>query len=516
MKNSTTQNHNIDDMQIFKIAANKIYENCELTGFKILSDEGYIRDNFGKEIADMFIEYPEGVKNDRDTAEEYLQNIVKIDAIQYEINQQLGGTIDTSKKLNFELLMTDKNGKEHSVKFENFQLGINDTTKGFPHLLMQAKSIDGNERSILKSTSRLDDICKVPSQLLKDKIASKSHDIVRSLGNVTPKEISPEMSAFLKQFVDKFLDSDKQRTRKDFINEMEREKKKREEKKEKSDLKDNAKEEVANGFENPQKQIVTADIDNIQAKRYEKDKEPQHIKDFKSDIKKFQDYEKKYNEIISAENSLSANDKKEQINKLEKESGVSVAEFMGLKQEQDEFRKAAIKSQSQKKSLNNEQVTTKETLQEKSSPAEPKSQRQTKLDAYDDFYLNAFNPKADGYKYYEGHKPDVKAKFYTENTEPKYIKDFKSNINKLNDYEKEFKNIYDSNGKAKHDPKIMLEKTKNLEQNYKISVSEFLGIKTEQVTKRLDAIKFVKDNDLAKTSKSKEQIRTNQPTDRGL
>lgn len=536
MDNNTTQkNHNIGDLEIFKMEANKIYEDCELTGIKINSNESYIREKFGKEIADIFIEFPEalgeaqsGIKNNKDIAEEYLHNIVKIDAIQYEINQQMGGSIDTNKKLDFELFMTDKNGKEHTVKFENFQLGINDTTKGFQHLLMQAKSID-EKKSVIKSNSKLDDICKVPSQLLKDKIASRSHDIVKSLSNTIPQDISPEMSAFLKQFVDKFLDSDKQQTRKAFISEIERQdKKKKEEKNKKPDVKNNTEKKVQSSVKNPQEQIITTDMDNIEAKRYEHGKEPQRIKDFKSDIKKIQDYEKKYNEIMSAENSLSANDKKEQLNKLENDSGISAAEFIGIKQEQDELRKIAMseaaKAQSQKKSLNNEQVATKDN--EKINPApmnEPKYEDTQKY--YDNFYLNIAKDKSERSA---GKNSDLKVKFYANGNEPEYIKEFKSNPQKIKDYEKEFQSIYAISGlpinkqtdllgkKIDISPDEIKNKINNLERTYKVTIPEFLGVKHEQVQKRIEAVKDIQKNNLSKTAKSKEQIRTNQPTDRSL
>ncbi len=501
MSNNTSQsNHNISDMERYKMEVSKIYEDCELTGIKINTSEKDIKEKFGKEILDIFLEYPDvlekdgiGLKNKKEVAENYLHNIVKIDAIQYEINQKLGGAIDTKKTLDFDLFMTDKTGKEHTVKFENFQLGINDTTKGFQHLLMQAKSID-DKKSVIKSISKLDDICKVPSQLTIAKISSKSHDIVKSLSNTIPQEISPELSAFLKHFVDKFLDSDKQRDRKKFIAELEKSENQKEAASQKNMNENNKQESIekTRSINNPNAQIITADIEQIEVKKYENGKEPDHIKNLKSDTKKLQEYEKRYDEIFRSDRNLTTNDKKELANKLEKEFGVSIGEYLGIKEARDELRKQAInQAQSQKKSLND--------------PAQAIS--------YDEFYLNSPNPNSK-----IGNEAHFKAKFYKDGTEPDYIKDFKSNANQIADYQKEFESIYKPDGKLQDgiSEKELQNKVNNLERTYKISIPEFLGIKNEQIEKRIEATKHIKDNDLAKTAKPKEQIRTNQPTDRSL
>ena len=52
----------------------------------------------------------------------------------------------------------------------------------------------------------------------------------------------------------------------------------------------------------------------------------------------------------------------------------------------------------------------------------------------------------------------------------------------------------------KTNPNDFKKQVGDLQKAYKISVSEFLGVKYEQLTKRIEAIKNIKDNSLAKTS----------------
>lgn len=97
--------------EIFKRKAKEVYENCELTGIKILADDKEVIDNFGLEIYNIINENcvlggknDEGLKNEPKLAKYYLSQLVKIDAIEHEIVGQTSGRIDTNKKLDFNFL----------------------------------------------------------------------------------------------------------------------------------------------------------------------------------------------------------------------------------------------------------------------------------------------------------------------------------------------------------------------------------------------------------------------------
>ena len=58
MENNTQNLNNTDllaNESIFNLEAKKIYENCELIGIKILHNEEYLAEKFGKSIADDLV-----------------------------------------------------------------------------------------------------------------------------------------------------------------------------------------------------------------------------------------------------------------------------------------------------------------------------------------------------------------------------------------------------------------------------------------------------------------------------
>ena len=58
MENNTQNLNNTDllaNESIFRLEAKKIYENCELIGIKILNNEEYLAQTFGKSIADDLV-----------------------------------------------------------------------------------------------------------------------------------------------------------------------------------------------------------------------------------------------------------------------------------------------------------------------------------------------------------------------------------------------------------------------------------------------------------------------------
>ena len=155
MENNTQNLNNTDllaNESIFNLEAKKIYENCELIGIKILHNEEYLAEKFGKSIADDLVGEAmqdengySSIDNEPELAELFLHKLVNLDAFCHEINMQNGGGIDTSKKLDFSLTLKDDKNGIHIVSFKDFQMGIKDMGQDFEHLLQQADQIDNNK-----------------------------------------------------------------------------------------------------------------------------------------------------------------------------------------------------------------------------------------------------------------------------------------------------------------------------------------------------------------------------------
>lgn len=342
MMENNTQNLNNTDLlaneSIFNLEAKKIYENCELIGIKILHNEEYLAEKFGKSIADDLVGEAmqdengySSIDNEPELAELFLHKLVNLDAFCHEINMQNGGGIDTSKKLDFSLTLKDDKNGIHIVSFKDFQMGIKDMGQGFEHLLQQADQIDNNKnKSVVKTKAKLDRICRIPSEITEKKLASKAHQFTKALQNAIPKDLSPEASAFMAHFIDNFLSKDKEQDRQSFIKAWN----------------DQRAKEVTRGEETPKKNSEVFD-EKAETKTtiYNDKNEPDYVKKFREDSVAFQAYGRVYEKIQTtfAENKNEAQ-KIEAEKKLEQKYKISIPEYLGCVKKQTQMQELALEN----------------------------------------------------------------------------------------------------------------------------------------------------------------------------
>lgn len=103
---------------------------------------------------------------------------------------------------------------------------------------------------------------------------------------------------------------------------------------------------------------------------------------------------------------------------------------------------------------------------------------------------------------------------YNDKTEPEYVKNFRENSVAFGAYAKEYEKIQTTFAENQNETQ-KLQAQKKLEQKYKISIQEYLYCVKKQSQMQKAALNDIKKNNLAKVVKTKEQARTNQPSDRG-
>ncbi|HED0689554.1 TPA: hypothetical protein R4L37_001617 [Campylobacter jejuni] len=111
-------------------------------------------------------------------------------------------------------------------------------------------------------------------------------------------------------------------------------------------------------------------------------------------------------------------------------------------------------------------------------------------------------------------KAETKTTIYNDKNEPDYVKKFREDSVAFQAYGRDYEKIQTTFAENKNEAQ-KIEAEKKLEQKYKISIPEYLGCVKKQTQMQELALENIKKNNLAKTAKTKEQSRSNQPTDRG-